>query len=141
MLNFKSMLKQENVNESITQVWFQELIETPEARLLGQLEQLVELNYKHHYAVPFYANLLGLTAGYLNKICLVYFSCTVHELLQQRLLKESQKLLIGSMMSAKTIAYALGFEDPAYFCRWFKKISGLSPKQYRKQHQKLRFSL
>jgi AraC family transcriptional activator of pobA len=36
------------------------------------------------------------------------------------------------------LAFELGFEDPAYFCRFFKRQTGLSPTDYRRQAQQLR---
>jgi len=36
--------------------------------------------------------------------------------------------------SVSTIAYELGFQDPAYFSRLFKRHMGLTPKEYRRTH-------
>jgi AraC family transcriptional regulator of arabinose operon len=46
-------------------------------------------------------------------------------------IQEACKLLVLSRLSISEIAYELGYEDPYYFSRIFKKVMGTSPLQYR----------
>ncbi|MDB5156009.1 MAG: HTH-type transcriptional activator Btr [Mucilaginibacter sp.] len=50
------------------------------------------------------------------------------------LLSEAKNLLIGADITVAEIAYQLGFENPPYFSRLFKKETGFSPVTYRNQH-------
>lgn len=50
------------------------------------------------------------------------------------LISEAKNLLIGADLTVAQIAYQLGFENPPYFSRLFRKETGLSPVAYRKQH-------
>ncbi len=50
------------------------------------------------------------------------------------LITEAKNLLIGADLTVAQIAYQLGFENPPYFSRLFRKETGISPIAYRKQH-------
>jgi AraC family transcriptional regulator, transcriptional activator of pobA len=52
-------------------------------------------------------------------------------LVQDRLMLEAKRALLYSNMTIAEVGYHLGFEDPAYFSRFFAKAEGLSPKRYR----------
>jgi AraC family transcriptional activator of pobA len=56
---------------------------------------------------------------------------TANEMQQHRLLMEAQRLLIYTSASAVQIAAELGFQDPAYFSRFFKRHTGLTPLAFR----------
>lgn len=51
--------------------------------------------------------------------------------LTTRRIEKAQLLLLEKNMSNKDLAYAVGYEDPAYFCRVFSNIVGVSPQQYK----------
>jgi AraC family transcriptional activator of pobA len=57
------------------------------------------------------------------------------ELVQQRLLLEARRRLIHVAAPVAQIAYELGYQDPAYFCRIFKKRVGLTPSAFRRQRE------
>jgi AraC family transcriptional activator of pobA len=50
------------------------------------------------------------------------------------LISEAKNLLIGADLTVKQIAYQLGFENPPYFSRLFRKETGFTPVAYRNQH-------
>ncbi|MEO0733077.1 MAG: AraC family transcriptional regulator [Bacteroidota bacterium] len=54
---------------------------------------------------------------------------------QDLLVAEAQKLLVATDLAASEIAYQLDFQDPAYFSRVFKKVTGLSPTAWRKKRR------
>lgn len=53
------------------------------------------------------------------------------QFITNRRIERAQILLLKSEMDNKNIAYAVGYNDPAYFCKMFKRIVGVSPQQYR----------
>ena len=59
------------------------------------------------------------------------------EIVRDRIILEAKRQLRYSEKAIKEIAYDLGFEDPTYFNRIFKKAESVSPKQYRVNYQKL----
>lgn len=98
-----------------------------------ELCQLIELHYRDHLSASNYAEMLNTTPTGLNRACAAVSGKTVGELLQDRLILEAQRFLIYTAASASLIAYDLGFKDPAYFSRFFKKRVGLSPGVFRNQ--------
>ncbi|WJJ94900.1 helix-turn-helix domain-containing protein [Neopusillimonas aromaticivorans] len=76
---------------------------------------------------------LNLTEGRLTAICRAVSSETPQGLLHQRTLLEAKRQLLYSSRSSLSIAYMLGFKDPAYFSRFFKRCTGQSPSTFRRQ--------
>ena len=58
----------------------------------------------------------------------------MHELIEDKLLSEAKMLLLTTGLNMKQIAFQLGFSDPAYFGRFFKRHTGFSPAHYRVDH-------
>ena len=94
---------------------------------------LLEDKYKSHWPVEKYADALGLTPARLNRICHAITEKTAGLLIQDRLTLEAQRLLIYTNATSSMVASELGFHDPAYFARFFKRRTGLSPIEFRKQ--------
>lgn len=96
---------------------------------------LVEQHFLEHWPMQRYASELGLTIPRLNRITQSLCICNALELVHERLTKEACRRLIYIAAPAANLAAELGFDDPAYFSRFFKKRTGMSPKQYRKMNQ------
>ena len=60
---------------------------------------------------------------------------SVNTLIREIKIREATQLLKNSEMNISEIAYNLGFSDPLYFSKYFKKEIGVSPQQYRKENQ------
>jgi len=102
------------------------------ARLLNLVEQ--HHSTKHH--VAFYAQQLELPPKRLNHYTQQALGKSVTQLLHARLLTESKRLLIYSACKIKEISYTLGFQEPAYFSRFFKNKTGKYPEQFRQEWAK-----
>lgn len=100
-----------------------------------QLLQLIEQHYREHWSAQDYAQALNTTTMSLSRTCQAVGASSVKELQQDRLLLEAQRLLIYTSASANKVAYELGFKDPAYFSRFFKRRTGLSPVQFRQSRE------
>lgn len=102
------------------------------SKLIKQFESLIE---KHFYDLRFpkeYAKLLNVTPNYLNATCQKVKGQSAGDLIRNRMLLESKRLLINTNMSASEIAYKLSFKDNSYFSRFFKKYVGVAPDEYRR---------
>ena len=82
-----------------------------------------------------YARALAISAQRLNRICRDFSGKTAIELAHERVMLEAQRHLVYSAAPVEAIAYDLGFKDPGYFCRFFKRRSGLSPGGYRRARE------
>ncbi len=92
---------------------------------------LIEEYYTQHLPITDYAKLLNITEGRLNKICRTIADASSKQLIYERLIQESKYLLSYTSLSIKEIAFTLGFQDPAYFTRFFIKDTKQTPKDYR----------
>ncbi|WP_316812905.1 helix-turn-helix domain-containing protein [Pedobacter heparinus] len=100
--------------------------------LMTRLEALIEQHYKEEKYPVFYADKLACGVQKLNEITKQHTQQTVFMLVQNRILLESKRLLALGELPVKFIAYELGFEYPSYFCRFFKKMTGVTPKGWRR---------
>jgi AraC-like DNA-binding protein len=99
--------------------------------LLKSFQQLIGEHYRHLHDVTGYANLLNLTPGYLNEVVKQQSGKTAISHIHNRLAVEAKRRLLHTDLSVKQIADELGFEDAAYFNRFFKRLTGTTPIGYR----------
>ncbi len=98
---------------------------------LTRFRQLVELHYRQHRDLDFYAEALGLTRRTLSRLTTAQLGCTPMDLVHRRLALEAQRLLRYTNASATQVAAALGFDDPSYFSRFYLRMTGKRPGQER----------
>lgn len=96
-----------------------------------RFRQLVDQDFRSHKPIEAYARRLGLTSAHLNRICREHLGDTALGVIHQRIILEAKRYLTFTSLSAKEIALVLGFEDPAYFTRFFKQKTSLSPLGFR----------
>jgi len=92
---------------------------------------LLENHYISEKKVDFYAEKLNLSSKRLNQILKKKLGKTINQLLQERLLIEAKHLLFAGKENIKEISFSLGFHDSSYFSRFFKKMTNLSPEEFR----------
>lgn len=102
--------------------------------VVKQLKALVERDYKKHKDPDYYYSMIGMPGRRVNSIVKPVLGKTVYELLQCRLLLESKSLLTGTSLTVKEIAAELEFNSQGYFCRFFKKMTGITALDYRANH-------
>jgi AraC family transcriptional activator of pobA len=100
---------------------------------LRRFRQLIESHYPKRWPVRRYARELALSESSLNRLCRRLTGGTAFDVIQQRLALEARRRLVYVAAPVTAIAAELGFKDPAYFCRFFRKHTGLSPTGFRRQ--------
>ncbi|MDN5842674.1 MAG: helix-turn-helix domain-containing protein [Alcaligenaceae bacterium] len=100
---------------------------------LAEFTQLIEKHYTEHHLVAWYAREIGITPAHLNVVAQAGTEKSALQLIHERVLLEARRELIYTTRTIKIISYSLGFADPGYFTRFFKRGSGLSPKDFRRQ--------
>ncbi|MGB0748826.1 MAG: helix-turn-helix domain-containing protein [Magnetospiraceae bacterium] len=96
-----------------------------------RFRRLLEDHYREHWPITQYAEKLGLSQARLNRLCNAIAGKGASALIQDRVILEAQRYLIYTSANAAMIAYDLGFQDPAYFSRYFKRRTGLAPGAFR----------
>jgi AraC-like DNA-binding protein len=110
-----------------------QLKEDSESKLFKDFSLLVEMNFKKMHSVTDYANRLGLSPKSLTKNFQKAGTNTPSDFIKNRIVLEAKRQLIYSSDSVKQIAFDLGFNDPAYFTRFFTKSTTKSPLQFKKE--------
>ncbi|MFB5675811.1 helix-turn-helix domain-containing protein [Paenibacillus terreus] len=102
-------------------------------RLTKQYLSLVESHFRTVNSVSDYASMLHVTTSHLIESVKKTLGKSAGEVLRERQLLEAKRLLRYSSSTVDEIAHHLGFHDPSYFGRLFKKNVGLSPTAFRRQ--------
>ncbi|HEY4110716.1 AraC family transcriptional regulator [Puia sp.] len=102
-----------------------------DGRLFREFQTLVERHYREDHEVAAYAVRLHISAGHLNDRVKEQSGKTAIHHIHARILVEAKRQLLYTEQTVKEMADELGFVDPAYFNRWFKRLSGETPVQYR----------
>lgn len=108
---------------------------TPDTTII-KFKQLIEENYSTLKNVSPYADMLNMNASCLNELAKRTTGITAGELIRNRVIDEIKKQLYSTNLSGKELAFQLGFDDPAYFSRFFRKYTGLTLKEFREHSRK-----
>jgi len=92
---------------------------------------LLEARLGTEHRVAAYARAVGLTPGHLSALCRRDLGRTAGACVRDRLALEAKRLLLHTDMTAAEVADRLGFGDPAYFARFFRREAGSPPSAYR----------
>lgn len=101
---------------------------------LVKYQQLLKTHLQQYNGVEDYANEIGLSVTRLNALCKGQYGLTALQLLHERKLLAAKRMLVYTDRQVKEIAYDCGFEDVAYFNRFFKKNMDCTPLAFRKNH-------
>jgi AraC family transcriptional activator of pobA len=93
---------------------------------------LVEAHHREHWPIARYAAEMGLSPERLNRLTRAETGKAALELVHARLAREACRRLTYIAAPISTLAFELGFDDPAYFCRFFKRRIGRNPRDYRR---------
>jgi AraC family transcriptional activator of pobA len=106
----------------------------PDHELVARFRQHVERRFREHVGIANYAADMKTSESRLRRACLAVAGQSPVELVHLRLLVEAERELRYTSMSVTQIAYHLGFDDPAYFSRFFAQRMGVSPRAFRAAH-------
>lgn len=116
------------------------LVETTGEGLAEQrFERLLSLIARHirePHKAAFYAHKLGLSETHLNRLVRSVSGVSLQRLIARRQIEIAQQELIFTVSTVQMIADGLGFADPAYFNRFFRRETGMTPRAWRLAEQR-----
>lgn len=101
--------------------------------LMARFQALVEQHFMAHWPVTRYAGALKVSAERLNRLVQAEAGCSALALVHRRLAREACRRLLHGTTPVARLAEELGFDDAAYFSRFFRRHTGMSPRQWRDQ--------
>ena len=104
-----------------------------ESTLVQRLHDLIEAHFLEHWQVADYARALAVSPTHLSRVARAATGVPAQRLVEARLMREARRNLAYTHLSVATIAYTLGYTDPAYFSRAFTRDAGVSPRAFRAQ--------
>jgi len=99
--------------------------------LLQRFLDLLDAHARDQWTVAVYADALGISADHLSRTCRALTGQSALRILHERVLLQARRLLAYTPMPVTRIAEQLGYADPAYFSRFFRRGVGVSPSAYR----------
>lgn len=97
---------------------------------------LLEINYNKLKSVNDYAKIICISEKRLGQATSKILGKSPKEIINDRILLEAKRLLVHTNLSIKEIGQDLGFDDPAYFVRYFKKNTEKTPVEFRESYLK-----
>ncbi len=102
-------------------------------QLLLKFKKLVEQHFKEEKKLNFYLTQLATSRRNLNDITNTYLGKSATDIIKERVMLEAKRYLYAGELAIKEISFTLGFDDPAYFTRFFTKNNGQSPTEFLKR--------
>jgi AraC-like DNA-binding protein len=98
--------------------------------------ELLEKNYATHHLLKFYADALSKTPRYLSKVVKKVCGQTAGQYIDEYIISKAKILLRKTDMNVSKIRSTLNFRRASTFSRFFTRIAGITPANYRKKHPK-----
>ncbi|WP_420320745.1 helix-turn-helix domain-containing protein [Flagellimonas sp.] len=99
--------------------------------VIRKFNYLVDMHYKTKRKVSDYAEMLFKSPKTLSNLFSIYNQKPPQQIILERLALEAKRLIHFTDKQNQEIAFDLGFNDPAHFSRFFKKMTQMTPSEYR----------
>lgn len=99
--------------------------------IVERFMNLVREHYREERLIGFYADKLCITPKYLSKIVKEHTGRSAGEWIERHVILEARAMLQSSEMTIQQISTSLNFPNQSFFGKYFKRVTGMSPKAYR----------
>lgn len=103
--------------------------------IVKRLIQYIIKHYSQERSVAFYADLLHISPQHLSTTVNKVTGKTVTDIIAKLVVTDAQAKLKSTDLTIQEIAYSLNFPDISFFGKYFKRYTGMSPKQYREMQE------
>lgn len=117
----------------------QALIETPEQPMrkvnlkIHEIVQFIDNHLHEDLTLTYVANKMELSPYYLSKVFKKELGINFIKYITERKIDKAKELLRNNEIPIVTIAFEIGFPEPSYFTKVFKRVENMTPSQYRNQ--------
>lgn len=105
---------------------------TRNQEIMKKLIKTVITNYQSERNIAFYSKKLNLSPQYLSTTIKKMTGKTLTDIISSFIINDAKAKLMSTDKPIQDIAWSLGFYDMSFFGKYFKRHTGMSPKQYRK---------
>ena len=102
--------------------------------LTSSFLKLVDENFRTHHDIKWYSEMLCKSPKYFSRLIKAESGRNASWWIEKKLSEEAGYLLLSSSLSMSQISDRLGFTSESFFGKYFKRLNGCSPMQYRKTH-------
>lgn len=117
-------LSDENIGSTIS-------IDNKNLDYFNHFKLLVEKNFSKTRDAKVFASDLAISYKHLNEVCKEIAKTTAKSFIDSYVTLEAKRMLVATTLSAKEIAFSLGFDEPTNFLKYFKKHTSLTPVEFR----------
>lgn len=110
------------------------IVDEKRAQLI-KFVNLIDENFTKGFLAATYAEKLSVSQRTLSNLTLELVNKKPSQMIHERIILEAKRLLLHSELNVNQIADKIGFEDPSYFVKYFKKYTSQSPVSFRNSFQ------
>ncbi len=103
-------------------------------KLAVEFKKLIFKEIENFHSIDYFANTLGTNTKTLTEVSKETLLDTPANIIRHSKILEAKRRLSNRSACIKEVAYGLGFEDPTYFTKYFKKGTGFTPREFQKAH-------
>lgn len=105
---------------------------TRQEEILTQFTELLDKYHKEKREIAFYAEKMFMTPKYLSQVIKDYTNKTALDFIEEYVISEAKSMLLSTSLSIQQISDELNFPSQSVFGKYFKRITKMSPSEYRK---------
>jgi len=114
-----------------------DIMDVKHTEAMHKVKEHMNYNYSQKLTLEEAASLVGYSPAYFSRIFKDEMGLTFKEALNSIRIEKSKTLLLSSSASIAEICSMVGFNDQSYYCKVFKKISGITPDKFRKRSRRI----
>ena len=102
--------------------------------IFTKFTELLERHHKKEREIAFYADKMCMTSKHLSQVIKDYTGKTTLGIIEEYVISEAKSMLLSTTMSIQQISDELNFPSQSVFGKYFKRVAGISPSEYRNRH-------
>ncbi len=103
-------------------------------QIIDKINSMIEAGFDDpSFSLDYLADSIGMSTAYVSRIYKQYTGNTIIDILADKRMNKARELLVSTQLSVSEIAERVGYSNPTYFYRVFKKENGVTPNEFRRK--------